>query len=65
MAVDNVGMDVPIKFGNSRLNGFRDIRGADFVSNEHWGSLSQQRETLCVSPKKPRHVVVLSINRPR
>ena len=34
MAVDNVGMDVPIKFGDSSSNGFRDIRGADFVSNE-------------------------------
>ena len=34
MAVDNVGMDVPIKFGDSRSNGFQDIRGADFVSNE-------------------------------
>ena len=34
MAVDNVGMDVPIKFGDSRSNDFRDIRGADFVSNE-------------------------------
>ena len=33
-AVDNVGMDVPIKFGDSRLNGFQNIRGADFVSNE-------------------------------
>ena len=34
IAVDNVSMDVPIKFGNSRSNGFTDIRGADFVSNE-------------------------------
>ena len=34
MATDNVGVDVPIKFGDSRSNGFRDIRGADFVSNE-------------------------------
>ena len=34
MAVENVGMDVPIKFGDSRLNGFQDIRGADFLSNE-------------------------------
>ena len=34
MAVDNVGMYVPIKFGDSRSNGFRDIRGAYFVSNE-------------------------------
>ena len=34
VAVDNVGMDVPIKFGDSRSNGFQDIPGADFVSNE-------------------------------
>ena len=27
-------MYVPTKFGDSRSNGFRDIRGADFVSNE-------------------------------
>ena len=27
-------MDVPIKFGDSSSNGFRDIRGADFASNE-------------------------------
>ena len=33
MVVDNVGMDVPIKFGDCRSNGFRDIRGAHFVSN--------------------------------
>ena len=34
MAVDNVGMDVPMKFGDTRSSFFRDIRGADFVSNE-------------------------------
>ena len=34
MTVDNFGMDVPIKFGDSRSNSFRDIRGADFVSHE-------------------------------
>ena len=34
VAVDNVGMDVLIKLGNSRSNGLRDIPGADFVSNE-------------------------------
>ena len=34
MAVANVGMDVPIKFSDSRSNSFRDIRRADFVSNE-------------------------------
>ena len=36
MAVDNVGVNVCVKFGfgDSRSNGFRDIRGSDFVSNE-------------------------------
>ena len=34
MTVDNVSMDVFIKFGDSRQNVFRDIRGADFLSNE-------------------------------
>ena len=34
VAVDNVGIDVPIKFGDSMSNSFRDIRGAVFVSNE-------------------------------
>ena len=34
LAVDNDGIDVPIKFGDSRSNGFRDIRGAYFVSND-------------------------------
>ena len=34
MAVENVGMDVSIKFIGSRSNGFRDIREAHFVSNE-------------------------------
>ena len=34
MAVDNVGLDVPMEFGDSRSNGFRGIRGTDLVSNE-------------------------------
>ena len=34
VAIDNVGVDVCAKFGDSRSNGFRDIRRADFVSNE-------------------------------
>ena len=33
-AVDNVGVDVPITFGDSRSHRFRDIRGTDFVTNE-------------------------------
>ena len=46
MAVDNVGMDVCVKYGDYKSNGFRDIRGADFVSNERARrSLSQWRET--------------------
>ena len=34
MDADNVGMDIPVKFGDSSSNGFRDIWGAVFVSNE-------------------------------
>ena len=33
--VDNVGVDVRVKFSYSRSNGFRAIRGAGFMSNEH------------------------------
>ena len=58
MAVDNVGMDVPIKFGDSRSKGFRDIRGAHFVlderMNEHWPKpipISQR-----VSPKNEEDI---------
>ena len=34
VAVDNVGMDIHVKFGDSRSNGFRDNRGTDFVTYE-------------------------------
>ena len=34
LAIDYVGMGVQVEFGDSRSNGPRDIRGADFVSNE-------------------------------
>ena len=34
VAVDYFHMDVHVKFGDSRSKGFRDIRGADFMSNE-------------------------------
>ena len=34
VAVEYVGMDVRVSFGDSRSNGFRDIRLADLVSNE-------------------------------
>ena len=34
MAVDNIGLDVSVIFGDSRSDGSRDIRGTYFVSNE-------------------------------
>ena len=34
MAVDYVCMDALVKLDDSTSNSFRDIRGADFVSNE-------------------------------
>ena len=43
VAADYVGMDVHVKFGDSRSNGSRDIRGADFESNERtYRSLSHK-----------------------
>ena len=56
-AVDNVGMDGPVKFGDSVSNGFRDIRRADFVSNEQANELDQAypnsaKRLIGVSPKK-------------
>ena len=33
MAVDNVDVDVPTKFGDSRSNGLRDIRGAAYPNS--------------------------------
>ena len=35
VAVDYIGMDVRVKFGDSRSKGSWAIRGADFASNEH------------------------------
>ena len=44
-AVYHVRMDVPVTFGDSRSNGSRDIRGADFESNERtYRSLSHKAE---------------------
>ena len=46
MAIDDVGVNIDVKFGDSRSNGSRDIRGANFASNEEqtkeraWRSLS-------------------------
>ena len=54
MAVDNHGMDVPIKCGDSRSNDLRDMRGADVVSNERTlaKSIPIARNAQGVSPKK-------------
>ena len=37
VAVGNIGVDVYVKFVDSRSNSFRDIRGAHFVRNERRG----------------------------
>ena len=34
VAEETIGMDVHVKFGDSRSNGSRDIRGVDCVMNE-------------------------------
>ena len=54
VAVDNVGMDVPIKFCDSRSNGFLDIRGVEQTNertNEYKTAYSNSAK--CGSPKKP------------
>ena len=52
MAVDNVGVDVCVKFGDSRSNGFPDNRGAGFVSNEHDEAYPNSAKRLIgLSPK--------------
>ena len=51
VAVDNAGMDVPIKLGDSRSNGFRDIRGADFV----WNERTNIGKTYPKSEKRQKH----------
>ena len=56
VAVDNVGMDVFVKFDGSMSNGFRDIRGADFVSNEqdeaHSNSTKRLSGEIVISSSK-------------
>ena len=55
VAIENFGMDVRVKFGDSRSNDFRDIRGADFVSNErvneHAKPIPIARNAKGASPK--------------
>ena len=63
LVVDNVGMDLPIKFGDSRSTGFLDIRGADFVSNERtnikW-PIPQARNAIAFRLKMREHLSRLS-----
>ena len=42
-------MDVYVKFGDSRSNGFRDIRGADFMSNEQDETYLDHRSVIPVA----------------
>ena len=46
VAVDNVGINVCVKFDDSRSNGFWDIRWADFVSNER---INEQHEGYSIA----------------
>ena len=48
MAVDHVG----VKFGDYRSTSSGDIRGANFLSNEHIEAYLIGQERLRVSPKK-------------
>ena len=60
MAVDNVGMYVHVEFGDSRSNGFRDIRGAHFVSDER----TNQRTLAKAYPNSAKRCVSLKRNQP-
>ena len=58
MAVGYIRTDVPVKSGASTSNGFRDNRGADFVSNERTNTIevytSSAKRLTCVSPKNSK-----------
>ena len=52
-AAEYIGLDVRVKFDDSRSNSARDIRRADFVSNEHIDVYHKRQKRLrVVSPKK-------------
>ena len=53
LAENNVGMDV-LKFGDSRSNCSRDIRGADFVSNERMNLIEAYLNYLPVAKSNER-----------
>ena len=55
VAVDNVGMDVRLKLGDSRSNGFRDIGGTDLVSNERTRRSLPQRGAERLSGVSPKN----------
>ena len=63
-AIDNVGADIRVKFGDSRSNGFRDIRGANFVSNERTlaKAIPIARKRGRVSPDKRRVIHSWDLN---
>ena len=52
VAADYGGMDVHVKFCDSRSNGFLDIRGIDFVSNE-WKIERKWSKRIPIVNKKP------------
>ena len=62
LAAENVGVDVPVKFGGPRSNGFLDIRGADFVSNKRTIERTNIKWPIPIarnaSPKKRRLVLI-------
>ena len=51
VAVDNIGMDVRAKFGDCGANGFRDIRGDDFVSSVSSERTNEQYEPIPIARK--------------
>ena len=54
VVVEYIGMDVPVKFGDSKSNGSWDIRGADFFTNE-WTNMTEAygiKRLRGVSPEK-------------
>ena len=54
--VDNVGVDVHIKFGDPRSNRFQDIRGANFVTYERTNERTNERK-LAYSNRAKRNRV--------
>ena len=53
MAVELVGVDVYVKLGDSRSNGYRDVRGVvECRTNEHDRGLSHEAEAF--RPKRNR-----------